>query len=74
MFYTTIAAECLRICRSTSDLEPAINSIKTLFLRMKLQGAETDKFNNSINRIFNKHNIYDKYNTNKRTILAMLHS
>jgi len=74
MFYTTIAAECLRICRSTSDLEPAINSIKTLFLRMKLQGAETDKFNNSINRIFNKHNIYDKYNTNKRTILTMLHS
>lgn len=45
MFYTTIAGECLIICWSTSDLMPAITSIKALFYGMKLQGAVKTKLN-----------------------------
>ena len=72
MFYSTISTECLRICRSTSDLEPAVTSIKTLISRMVKQGAEINKLKNCIRKSFNKHSIHIKYDTTNQNILACL--
>ena len=43
MFYASIAAETLRICRATSSMEKLIVSIKNLFSRMFNQGADKTK-------------------------------
>ena len=40
MFYSSIAAECLRICRATSASVDAISSIHTLFTRLTKQGVD----------------------------------
>ena len=40
MFYSSIAAECLRVCRATSSETQAVKSIKALHLRMCAQGAD----------------------------------
>ena len=47
MFYSTIGAEILRICRATSHYPPFLESVSKLILRMRKQGAQTlgiDKF------------------------------
>ena len=47
MFYSTIGAEILRICRATSHYPPFLESVRKLILRMRKQGAQTlgiDKF------------------------------
>ena len=72
MFYTTISTECLRICRSTSELAPAVNSIKSLVSRMVKQGAEINKLKNCVRRSFNKHLIHTKYNTTNQDILTRI--
>ena len=74
MFYSTISTECLRICRSTSELEPAVTSIKALISRMVKQGAEINKLKNCIRRSFNKHLIHIKYNTTYRDIHTRIFS
>ena len=40
MFFSTICAELLRICRATSLLPSYIETAKTLITRMKRQGAD----------------------------------
>lgn len=61
MFYTSIAAECLRICRATSDIANATLSIKALAARMIKQGADLTKMKNCIGKTFNRHQINQKY-------------
>ena len=62
MFYASISAECLRICRATSVAVQAIESIKVFLSRMESQGANRDKVKNYIRRTFNRHQISGKYN------------
>ena len=41
MFYSTISAEVLRICRATSKFSDFVDSVKKLLTRMIKQGAKT---------------------------------
>ena len=61
MFYSSIAAECLRICRATSASVDAISSIHTLFTRMTKQGADMVRMKSSIVKMFNRHQINQKF-------------
>ena len=61
MFYSSIAAECLRICRATSCDTQAIISIKSLLFRMGNQGADKSKMKSCITKMFNRHQISQKY-------------
>ena len=61
MFYSSIAAECLRICRATSSDHQAIASIKSLLARMDSQGADRLKMKNFITKAFNRHHINQKF-------------
>ena len=41
MFYSTISAEVLRICRATSNYSFFLDSVKKLISRISKQGADT---------------------------------
>ena len=70
MFYSSIAAELLRICRVTSKLDGFINSSKILIKRMYQQGAIKDKIDKTCLKIFNRHtNLFEKYRPNNREII-----
>ena len=72
MFYSSIAAECLRICRATSSENEAISSIKYLLLRMCNQGADKSKMKNFITRSFNRHQIGHKYGATDNSFVNKL--
>ena len=61
MFYSSIAAESLRICRATSTISYAKTSIQALVDRMVKQGADRTKMKYSIKKMFNRHQINHKY-------------
>ena len=61
MFYSSIAAECLRICRATSASADAISSIHTLLARMTKQGAQVSRMKSNIVKMFNRHQINQKF-------------
>jgi len=61
MFYSSIAAESLRICRASSTSNKAKASIQTLVDRMVTQGADRVHMKNSIKKIFNRHQVNLKY-------------
>ena len=54
MFYSSIGAEVLRICRSTSKFTDAITSVKTLLQRMVSQGALHNKTKQVVNKVIRK--------------------
>ena len=62
MFYSSIAAECLRVCRATSSSNHAISSIHAIISRMDKQGALLPNMKNSITKILNRHHIGHKFN------------
>ena len=62
MFYASIAAEALRICRATSTEGKAVQSVKSLLARMYNQGAEKSKMQKSLSKIFKKNQVAAKYN------------
>ena len=72
IFYTCVAAEVLRICRITSELDQAIITIKLLLHRMQNQGAAAQMMKKSITQIFRKNNISNKFNTDIDHILNLL--
>jgi hypothetical protein len=72
MFYSSIAAECLRISRSTSSVEQTVLTISSLFTRMYRQGAEKSKMKNSVSKAFNKHQIGNKFNITTFELLNKL--
>ena len=61
MFYSSIAAECLRICRATSLTRHATSSIHSLMARMSNQGADGDKMKGSIRKMLSRHRINEKF-------------
>ena len=61
MFYSSIAAETLRICRASSTSTSASSSIQALVTRMEKQGADVMKMKNSIRKMVSRHHIHNKY-------------
>ena len=61
MFYSSITAECLRICRATSSDAQAIESIKLLVDRMIHQGGDIQTMKKHITKAFVKHHIDDDF-------------
>ena len=61
MFYSSIAAESLRICRATSTCNDAKTSVSKLVDRMMNQGADKTRISNSIKKMVNRHHINHKY-------------
>ena len=61
MFYSTIAAESLRICRATSTSDSASSSIQGLVSRMTKQGASMLRMKSSIRKMVNRHHINQKF-------------
>ena len=57
MFFSTISAELLRICRATSLLPSYIETAKTLITRMKRQGADNMGIKNSIRKMVYRHQV-----------------
>ena len=61
MFYSSITAECLRICRATSLDAQAIESIKILLDRMIDQGGDMQIMRKHITKAFVKHHIDNEF-------------
>ncbi len=61
MFYSSIAAESLRIFRASSSSNHAIQSIKGLISRMLNQGAKVLPMRRFISKMIHRHNINHKY-------------
>ena len=72
MFYSRIAAECLRICRATSSKIHATASIKKVVTRMIKQGADPSKMEFSISKMFNRHDINQKFGVNDNSFVGQL--
>ena len=61
MFYSSIAAECLRICRATTIDKHATSSIKSVVSRMVKQGAVMSRAKSTVMKLLNRHNISEKF-------------
>ena len=61
MFYSSIAAECLRICRATSNYTYAATSINAVVSRMINQGAKMDRVKGTVTKMLNRHSISKKF-------------
>jgi len=57
MFYSSITAEILRICRASSNLVNAIESSNSLLCRMKAQGANISIVKRRLLKSLNKHQV-----------------
>ena len=55
MFYSTIGAEVLRICRTTSHYNFFLVSARSLIVRMRNQGADTQGLQRVLNKMLNRH-------------------
>ena len=69
MFYSSIAAESLCICRASSTSDSATSSIQALVSRMVKQGADMIKMKDSIMKMFNRHRIPQKYGMQNNELL-----
>ena len=61
MFYSSITAETLRICRASSTSNSASSSIRALVTRMEKQVADKLVMKSNIWRMVNRHKVHDKY-------------
>ena len=57
MFYASVGAEVLRICRATSNLHDTTLSVKSLISRMYRQGATEYILKKSLIKCLTKHRI-----------------
>jgi len=65
MFYNTIGAETLRICRATTDYASFKLSTHNLFERMVKQGANFDNIKRILGKTMQNHwHVFSKYNQN----------
>ena len=55
MFYSTISAEILRICRATSHYPSFINSVRKLIIKMRKQGAQTRGISKFVTKMMLRH-------------------
>ena len=62
MFYSTIGAEILRICRATSHYNLFLISARNLIDRMRKQGADTQGIQRGITKMIGHHlKPFEKY-------------
>ena len=54
IFYSSIGAETLRICRATSKYSEFLNTIKPFLVRMKNQGSKIRRVEQVIKKVINK--------------------
>ena len=72
MFYSSIAAECLRICRGTSDRTNATSSINAVVSRMINQGAKMDRVKGTVTKMLNRHSISQKFGVSNNNFVRNL--
>ena len=72
IFYSSVAAEVLRVYRITSELDQAVVSIKSLLGRMQNQGAVPQMMKRPITKIIRKNHIATKFNADVGRILNLL--
>ena len=73
MFYSSIAAELLRICRATSLLPDFIDSSKRLIDRVINQGARENAIRFTCLKLFNRHAaIFVKYDLTNGQIIDLI--
>ena len=70
MFFATISAEILRICRTTSSVAQFIKTSKVFLHRMLRQGADPLNVEKILVKMINRHALqFEKYNTNYRDLI-----
>ena len=72
MFYSSIAAECLRICQATTLDTYAKSSIKSVVTRMVNQGANISRTKATVIKSLNRHNISNKFGYNDNSFVNKL--
>ena len=72
MFYSSIAAESLHICRASSKSDSATTSIQALVSGIVKQGADVIKMKDSIMKMFNRHHIPPKYGMQNNELLKCI--
>ena len=69
MFYSTIGAEVLRICRTTSHYNFFLVSARNLITRMRNQGADTHGLQRVLTKMLNRHwKPFEKFNVSLEQI------
>ena len=74
MFYSSIAAECLRICQATTLDTYAKSSINSVVKRMVNQGAIMGRMRATIIKSLNRHNVSKKFGYNDNSFVNKLFS
>ena len=70
MFFATISAEILRICRTTSSVAQFIKTSKVFLHRMLRQGADPLGVEKILVKMIKRHALqFEKYNTNNRDLI-----
>ena len=73
MFFSTISAEILRICRANSLVESFLETSRVLLLRMKKQGADNHGIKAVLKKMFNRHQEeFHKFQVNIETLINRL--
>ena len=73
MFYSTISAEILRLCRATTELDDFITTSKVLVQRMTKRWASNKGMINIIKKLLHRHSFeFDKYNKMPNEIVNLL--
>ena len=73
MFYSPVAAEVLRICRVSSDLDSFREACVPFLNRMATQGATKDGARKSINKIIATHfGEFSKFNLQREQLVNLI--
>ena len=73
MFYSTISAEVLRICRASSNLDYFKRACKPFLTHMILQGAKKDGTRISINRLVSRHSkVFGKFERPREQLVNII--
>ena len=73
MFFATISAEILQVCRATSSVLQFIKKSKVFLHRMLRQGADPLGVKKVLVKMVNRHALqFEKYNTNNRDLIQEL--
>ena len=72
MFYSSVAAEILRIGRVSSSLENFLAAVKTLISRMHKQGARTDRMTKVLQRTYGRQEILKQFGVNAKHFVEQI--
>ena len=73
MYYSTINAEILRICKATSEFVLFCGTCESLLKRMKNQRANYNRLKSSLMKLLNKHwTSFSKYGKNTAEIISSI--